>query len=65
MKKLIKQGAKLAHVLIDMLAEEIAEKPLKEKKKKNGTNKENNSSRRSISDSTNQHIHEKEVEKYE
>jgi len=62
MKKLIKQGAKLAHVLIDMLAEEIAGKPLKkEKKKKNGTNKKNNSSSDSSCNGTNQYLHKEKV----
>jgi len=39
LKKVIKLGAKVIHELVDLLAEEIAGKPLKEKKKKDGTNK--------------------------
>jgi hypothetical protein len=61
MKKLIKQGAKLAHILIDILAEEIAGgKSLKEKKKSNGKKENHNRSRNSFN-SANKHIQKKAV----
>lgn len=62
MKKLIKQGAKLAHILIDILAEEIAgEKSSKEKKKNNGKEKNFNRSSLRIGNSAGKHIRKKEV----
>lgn len=61
MKKLIKQGAKLAHVIIDMLAEEIAGKPLKKEKKRKNGNKKDSKNRISGGNGANQHLYKKEV----
>jgi hypothetical protein len=66
MKKLIKKGAKLAHTLIDILVEEIAGVKLsKEKKKSNGKEKNINRSRNSSGNTSDQHLRQEELEKYE
>lgn len=62
MKKLIKQGAKLAHVLIDLVVEIAGEKSSKEKKKNNGKEKNFNRSRLRIGNSAGKHI-QKEIKK--
>lgn len=60
MKKLVKQGAKLVHIFIDLLADEIAgRKRPKEKKKSNGKSKNINSSGNGISNRTDKHIYKK------